>query len=239
MDGRRAGIILATMRRSFLRRAWKAVQPPPPLPARRRLNRAQRRLIRATSIVLALSAGAWAIYAYIASAPDRAASHYRQGMKLLGPGDFQGAAAQFTTAIAVFPDYAGAYLGRGKARQAAGQSNAALADFAKAIAIDPTLELAYTSRGIIERLQGDNQKALANFTRSVHLRPTSDAYYQRGLTYQALDQPKPALADYDAAVTFDPSAPSIYRARAKARRDLGDLAGAREDQATAQSLEQK
>jgi len=218
---------------------WKAVKPPPPIPARRRLNRAQRRLIRVTSITLALGASTWAVYAYIASAPDRAKSHYHQGMHLLGPGDFQGAAAQFTKAIAIFPEYADAFLGRGKARQAASQTMAALADFEKAIAIDPTLELAYTSRGTIERSQGDSQSALADFTRSVHLHPTSDAYYQRGLTYQTLDQPKRALADYDAAITYDPGAPSIYLARAKAKRDLGDLAGARKDQETAHSLEQK
>ena len=174
------------MPRSFIRRVWKAVKPPPPLPARRRLNRAQRRLIRGTSITLALGASTWAVYAYIASAPDRANSHYRQGMRLLGPGDFQGAAAQFTKAIDIVPEYADAYLGRGKARQAAGQSEAALADFEKAIAIDPTLELAYTLRGTLERSQGDTQKALADFTRSIHLHPTADAYYQRGLTYQTL-----------------------------------------------------
>lgn len=227
------------MPRTFLARVWKAVKPPPPLPARRRLNRAQRRLIRVTSVVLALGASTWAVYAYIASAPDRADSHYRQGMRLLGPGDFQGAAAQFTKAIDIVPDYADAYLGRGKARQAAGQTEAALVDFEKAIAINPTLDLAYTSRGIIERSQGDGQKALADFTKSVHLHPTSDAYYQRGLTYQTLDQPTRAVADYDAAITYDPGAPSIYLARAKAKRDLGDLAGAQKDQETAQSLETK
>jgi tetratricopeptide (TPR) repeat protein len=232
------------MRRSFLRRVWKAVKPPPPLPARRRLNRAQRRLIRVTSIVAALGASTWAVYAFIESAPDRATSHYRQGMHLLGPGDFQGAAAQFTKAIAIVPEYADAYVGRGKARQAAGQSEAALADFEKAIAINPALELAYTSRGIIERSQGDTQKALADFTRSVGIHPTSDAYYQRGLTYQTLehmttDQLKRALADYDAALTYDPGAPYTYLARAKAKRDLGDLAGAQKDQETAQSLEMK
>jgi tetratricopeptide (TPR) repeat protein len=232
------------MPRSFLSRVWKAVKPPPPLPARRRLNRAQRRLIRVTSIMLALGASAWAVYAFIESAPDRASSHYRQGMRLLGPGDFQGAAAQFTKAIDIVPDYADAYLGRGKARQAAGESKTALADFEKAIAIDPTLELAYTSRGIIERSQGDSQKALADFTRSVHLQPNSDAYYQRGLTYQMLehvtiDQLKRAVADYDAAITYDPGAPYTYLARAKAKRDLGDSAGAQKDQQNAEDLEKK
>jgi tetratricopeptide (TPR) repeat protein len=223
---------------------WKAVKPPPPLPARRRLNRAQRRLIRVTSIAVALGASTWAVYAYIESAPDRANTHYRQGMHLLGPGDFQGAAAQFTRAIEIFPEYPDAYIGRGKARQAAGRTEAALADFEKAIAINPTLELAYTLRGTIERSQGDSEKALVDFTRSVHLHPTADAYYQRGLTYQTLehmtiDQAKRAVADYDAAITYDPGAPYIYLARAKARRDLGDLAGARKDQETAESLEMK
>jgi tetratricopeptide (TPR) repeat protein len=227
------------MPRSFIRRVWKAVKPPPPLQARRRLNRAQRRLIRVTAIVLALGASTWAVYAYIASAPDRALSRYRQGMHLLGPGDFEGAAAQFTKAIAIFPDYAEAYVGRGKARQAAGRNDAALTDFEKAIAINPTLEMAYTSLGTIEHLQGHDQKALADFTRSIHLHPTSDAYYQRGLTYQTLDQPKDAVADYDSAVAYDPGAPHIYLARAKAKRDLGDTAGAREDQETAELLEQK
>jgi tetratricopeptide (TPR) repeat protein len=189
--------------------------------------------------MLALGAGAWAVYAYIESAPDRANSHYREGMRLLGPGDFEGAAAQFTKAIDIVPEYADAYLGRGKARQAAGQSEAALADFEKAIAINPVLDLAYTSRGIIERSHGDSQKALADFTRSVQIHPTSDAYYQRGLTYQALDQPKPAVADYDAAITYDPGAPNVYLARAIAKRDLGDLAGAQKDQRTAAALEQK
>ena len=225
------------MPRSFIRRVWKAVQPPPPLPARRRLNRAQRRLIRGTSITLAIGAGTWAVYAYIASAPERANSHYREGMLLLGPGDFQGAGAQFTKAIDIFPEYADAYLGRGKARQAAGQNQAALADFDKAIAIDPTLELAYTLRGTLERSQGDVQKALADFTRSIHLHPTADGYYQRGLTYQSLEQAQRAVENYNLAIAYDPGAPHIYRARAKVRRDLGDLTGARKDQETAERLE--
>jgi tetratricopeptide (TPR) repeat protein len=225
------------MHRSFIRRVWRAVKPPPPLPARRRLNRAQRRLIRVTSITLALGTSAWAVYAYIASAPERASRHYRQAMQLLGPGDFQGAAAQFTKAIAIFPEYADAYLGRGKARQAAGQSEAAVADFEKAMAIDPTLDVAYIARGTIEASRGDFQKALADFTRAIHLHPTADGYYQRGLTYQKLDQPKLALADYDAAIASDPAAPSIYLARAAVKRVLGDLPGARADHERAELVE--
>jgi tetratricopeptide (TPR) repeat protein len=225
------------MPRTFLRRVWDAVKPPPAPPARRRLNRAQRRLIRGTAIATALGASAWAVYAYIASAPDRANSHYQEGMRLLGPGDLEGAAAQFTKAIDISPEYAEAYLGRGKVRQASGQSDAALADFEKAIALNPALELAYASRGTLWRSRGDIQKALADFTESIHVHPTAEAHYQRGLTYQALNQPQRAVEDYDLAIERDPGAPHMYRARAKAKRDLGDTAGAREDQQKAERVE--
>lgn len=215
---------------------WKAVQPPPPLPTRRPLNRAQRRLLRGTSIAIALGAGAWGVYAYIASAPDRALSHYQAGMRLLGPGDFQGAAAQFTKAIEIVPEYADAYLGRGKARLAAGQADAALADFEKAIAIDPTLDLAYTSRGMLWRSRGNSQQALADFTKSIHLHPTAEAYYQRGLIFQSLDDPKRAVDEYDLAIDYDPGAPFAYLARAKAKQDLGDTTGARKDRENAERV---
>ena len=158
-------------------------------------------------------------------------------MRLLGPGDFQGAAAQFTKAISIAPKFAEAYIARGKARQAAGQSEAALADFGQAIAIDPTLELAYTSRGTMWRLRGDMHQALADFAHSIHLHPSAEAYYQRGLAYQALNQTERAVDDYDRAIDHDPAAPYIYRARAKAKRDLGDTAGARQDQEKAEHVE--
>lgn len=80
---------------------------------------------------------------------------------------------------------------------------------------------------------------MADFTRSIHLHPTADAYYQRGLTYQTLDQARRAVDDYDLAIANDPSAPYVYRARAKAKRDSGDMAGARKDQETAEGLENK
>lgn len=226
------------MPRSFLRRAWDAVKPPPAPPARRRLNRAQRRLIRGTVTVIALGLTAWGVFAYIAAAPERALSHYQQGMNLLGAGDFQNAVSQFTRALAIMPDYADAYVGRGKALQATGQNNAAAADFERALAANPSLDAAYTSHGVIQRSRGDSPEALADFTRSLRLRPSPDAYYQRGLTYQMLGQPDKAAADYDLAILLDKDAPHIHRARAKARRELGDRAGAREDDEAAERVEQ-
>ncbi len=186
-------------------------------------------------IVLGLSA--WGVFAFIAAAPERAFDHYQQGMSLISAGDFKDAAAQFTKALAIMPGYADAYVGRGKALQAMGQSDSAAGDFERAMAANPNLNVAYTSHGEIQRSRGDSQAALADFTRSIQLRPTPDAYYQRGLTYQMLGRPGKAVADYDQAILLDRVAPGVYRARAKAKRDLGDLAGAQEDDETAEHAE--
>jgi tetratricopeptide (TPR) repeat protein len=235
--GTRAGIILAGMSRSLLRRVWNAIKPPPAPPPRRRLNRSQRRLLRVTAIAIALGVSTWGVYAYIASAPDRAGSHFQQGMRLLGPGDFRGAVAQFSAAIEIWPGYADAYIGRGKAETALGQNDVALADFEKALALNPTLEQAYTYRGMVWRSRGDFPKALADFTQSIDIQPRADAYYQRGLIYQEEGQSRLALNDYDLAIGRDPAVPYFYRARANAKRDLGDAAGARGDQEKAEQVE--
>jgi len=187
--------------------------------------------------MLALGAGTWAVYAYIASAPARALNHFVQGNSLLGPGDFQRAAAQFTKAIEIDPNFAEAYRARGDAWQAAGKSEAALADFEKAIAIDSAEWMAYLSRGMLWNARGESQRAVADFTQSIHLHPTAKAYYRRGLAYQTLDDLRRALVDYNSAIERDPQAPYIYLARAKAKRDLSDLAGAQKDQQTAEDLE--
>jgi tetratricopeptide (TPR) repeat protein len=207
------------------------------VPARRRLNRAQRRLIRITSIVVITCASAWAVYAYIASAPERALSRDSEGIRLLAARDYQSAISQFTKAIEISPDFADAYRSRGEAWHAAGNDDAALADFERAIALDAGPWLTYISRGVLWISRGENQRALADFTQSIRLHPTSEAYYQRGLTYQTMNQPKRSVEDYDQAIERDPGAPYSYRARAQARRDLGDAVGAREDQEKAQLVD--
>jgi len=237
MTGFCAAIILAGMPRSFLVRVWDAVKPPPPLPARRRLNRSQRRLLRVTAIVIALGASGWSIYAWIASAPNRALGHNIEGSRMFSAGNFQGAAAQFTDAIKTWPEYADAYVGRGKADVALGQTETAMTDFGKAMAIDPTLEQPYTHRGILWRSRGDLQKALADFDRSIAIQPRADTYYQRGLTYQMLGDAQRAASDYKLAIGRDPTIPYFYRALAKAHRDLGDNAAGQTVQETAERLE--
>jgi len=237
MTGFRAAIILAGMPRSFLVRVWDAVKPPPPLPARRHLNRSQRRLLRVTAIVIAIGASGWSIYAWIASAPDRALGHNMEGASRFSAGDFRGAAAQFTDAVKIWPEYADPYVGRGKAEVALGQTEVAMKDFGKAMAIDPTLEQPYTQRGMLWRSRGDLPKALADFDRSISLQPRADTYYQRGLTYQMLGDAQRAVGDYDLAIGRDPTIPYFYRARAKAHRDLGDNTAGQTDQETAERLE--
>lgn len=226
------------MAQSFLRRVWNAVKPPPAPPPRWQLNRSQRRLIRVTAIVIALGASGWTIYAWIASAPDRALGHAREGTRLMATGDFQGALAQFNDAVKIWPEYAEAYVGRGKAEAALGQTDMAAADFGKAMAINPGMEQPYIQRGLLWRSRGELPKALADFSQSLAIQPRADAYYQRGLSYQMLGDARRAVSDYNLAIGRDPTVPYFYRARAKAKRDLDDLAGAQQDEETAVRLEE-
>jgi tetratricopeptide (TPR) repeat protein len=225
------------MPRPFLVRVWDAVKPPPPLPSRRHLNRAQRRLLRVTAIVVALGGSGWSIYAWIASAPDRALSHETEGARLFGKGDFRGAIGQFTAAIRIWPAHSEAYVGRGQAEAAAGDTQLALQDFGQAMKLDTTLDQPYAQRAMLLRSRGDLAKAVADFDRSIEIQGRADTYYQRGLTRQMLGDARRAAGDYDMAIARDPSAPYFYRARAKARRDLGDDAAAQTDQQTAERLE--
>jgi tetratricopeptide (TPR) repeat protein len=158
-------------------------------------------------------------------------------MQLLGPGDLQGAIAQFTDAVKIWPQYADAYVGRGKAEVAFGKTDLAMADFGKAISLDPTLERPYTYRGMLWRSRGDLAMALQDLTESIRIQPTADAYYQRGLTYQDLGQAQRAVSDYGLAIGRNPDVPYFYRARAKANRDMGDLTAAQSDQDNAERLE--
>src|ERR1035438_2089283 len=83
------------MRRSPLKRLWKAIQPPPPVranpqernapvetPGKQEEKRRQRRLLVGTASVLLVGAAGWGVYQYIASAPMRADEAYQQGMRL-------------------------------------------------------------------------------------------------------------------------------------------------------------
>lgn len=225
---------------SFLTRWRKAVRSPEretPNAALLAQRRRQRRLIYGTLAAIMLLAGGWFLYSHLASAPDRARAEAALGVKRMGPGTYQEAIRHFDRAIEMWPEFAEAYLNRGIAEHNVGQRAPALVDLDQAVDLDPGLERAYSERGQIYLENGDGQKAIREFSKSLQAKATLDGYYQRAEAYEKLGEHQNAIADFDAAIAEFREAPYAYRARAVAKLNLGDRAGADADNEKAQRIE--
>src|SRR5690242_6271828 len=96
--------------RPLLQRIWNAVKPPPAVPSNKpQLSAKQKTIIRASLSVVALVAAGLGVYYWISSAPARAESHFQAGMKLMSPGKYPDAIAEFTTALGISDQLARAY----------------------------------------------------------------------------------------------------------------------------------
>ena len=226
---------------SFLTRWWSSIKHLPEEASRRgpvtAQKRRQRRLIKTTIALVALAAGGWYIYDYIASAPERANAQLQAGMQRMQPGAYREAIARFDRAASIMPQLAEAYLERGIARHFLGEIEPALADLNQALDLNPDLAAAYNERGTIYHERGDTQKAIEELGKSIKAQATPDGYYQRGQAYESLGQHQKAIEDYDLAVAQLREAPYVYRARALAKDKLGDAEGAKQDRAKADSME--
>lgn len=234
------------MPQSAFTRFWKMVNPPPsanrpgppkPSPKILEMRRRQRRLITVTLAGLAMvGAGAWT-YNYIASAPDRADKEFQEGMKRMGPGKYPDAVVHFTRALAIYGQLPNAYLERGNANRVLGEMDAALADYQAAADLNPVLPEAHSGIAMIYIERHDTVRALEHLNKSIALHPTVEAFYQRGQILESQGHHEKAIADYNRAIAEETDSPYMYRARALAKENLGDLEGAHADREIASKIE--
>jgi tetratricopeptide (TPR) repeat protein len=146
---------------------------------------------------------------------------------------YKQALADYARAIALSPDTADAYWRRGKANLLYSRDlAAALKDLDEAIRLDPSQAEFYVTRASIlgslkepDSAFADLNLTLARDPRSVH------ALTNRGLAYFNNGDTSLALADFDAALSLSPADSGLYSFRAAARREAGDEAGAKADEA--------
>jgi tetratricopeptide (TPR) repeat protein len=224
------------------KRFWNAIKPPPAVESRdegisSEEKQKRRRLLMVSAVVLAAGALAWGVYLYVASAPMRAERAFEDGMRLMGSGDYKGAAGRFTDAVRIWPQLAAGYFERGLAREDMNQPDAAMEDFGLALGLDPNMGPAHTALGKIFRDRGDLTRAMNEFTVSIDLNSNTDALYQRGQVHESLGQHQQAIHDYDAAIHEQPDAPYVYRARAMSKDALNDHEGAEQDRRIAIQIE--
>lgn len=87
---------------------------------------------------------------------------------------------------------------------------------------------------------GDHMQAANYYTKAIELKPDYErAYYNRGLTFDALHDTKAAIADYNKAIAMKPGDATLYNARGWAYFESGDKAAAIKDYNMALSLNPK
>ncbi|MBD2578210.1 tetratricopeptide repeat protein [Oscillatoria sp. FACHB-1406] len=123
------------------------------------------------------------------------------------------------------------------------QFQEAINEFSRVIELDANFPQAYLGRGKAYREAGDYQASIQDLSTQIQVDPFGAAYYERGLTYQALGEPRRALEDFNQAIAS--STPDYefvadaYRRRGLIRQDLGDINGATEDFRESQEIYRK
>jgi tetratricopeptide (TPR) repeat protein len=161
--------------------------------------------------------------------PDMVEGYLMRGKAYVGEYKPEEALPNFSKAIELRPSDPEGWVERGTAYMELNNYQAAIADATKAIAVNSVQASAYNLRGVAIRKSGDPKKALEDFNRAVELAPTANHFYERGSTYQMLDEHKLAVADFDQVISMIPDLASAFFARAESRRALGDNEGAERD----------
>lgn len=96
----------------------------------------------------------------------------------------------------------------------------------------------YFEQGLAEFDAGDFVRAIQLFDKALRLSlgNLAEVHLYRGEAYAYLQNWDKAMADFNAALRYDPYLPEVYNERGNLRRFQGDLAGAIEDQTRAIQL---
>jgi len=149
---------------------------------------------------LAPIVGALVLALPLSLAAQSANEYLTQGMDRFRQGDYDGAIAAYTKALALDANSVAAYNDRGLARSRQSNFVGALADFDQAIKLKPGFAEAYFNRGTAEFLEGNFDGAIASNTRVIALRPDHQgACYHRALAKDCQGNFEGANDDYDKA----------------------------------------
>jgi Flp pilus assembly protein TadD len=114
----------------------------------------------------------WAVLAFVSACstpPTTAAGFKASAQKKYDKGDFAGAIADSTQAIALAATDPEGYYCRGCAEEAMNDFDGAIADYDKVIALDPNNAVAYHDRGFAREAKGDLEGAAADLNKAEQL----------------------------------------------------------------------
>jgi TonB family protein len=143
--------------------------------------------------------------------------------------------ADLTELIDRKPDFASAYYARGVTRLALSQYTGADQDLSKAIELRPDA-LTYASRAEVYAATRRNDQEIADLSMAISMKPDNASYYlRRANSYRGKGECQAAIVDYTEVIgrgLFE----AAYRGRAACRKQMGDKAGAAEDERVADQM---
>jgi tetratricopeptide (TPR) repeat protein len=171
--------------------------------------------------------------------PDFADAYWLRAQAYAAQQDYDPAEGDYSRLMLLEPKAARAYLGRCEVRFENKDYPHAIEDCSQAIQIDSASQRALNLRGAAYRKTGDLDKALGDLNRAVELSPNIDNLFQRASLFRTQGKLKEAIADFDQAAFIFPGNPEVYRARAEAKKAMGDERGAEADYKLGKSIEHR
>jgi tetratricopeptide (TPR) repeat protein len=116
----------------------------------------------------------WALLSFVSACstppPTTAAGFDASAREKSDKGDFDGAIADYTKAIALDATDTVAYFSRARARESNNDFGGAIADYNKVIALDPHNAEAYNDRGFAKESTGDLEGAAIDLNKAEELK---------------------------------------------------------------------
>lgn len=142
-------------------------------------------------------------------------AYLNRGIARQAAGEFDGAIADYNSALEALPRFAEAYYNRAIAFQSKGDSQAAIKDYSTALELSPRFGDAYVNRGQTKQARHDLEGAIADYNAALEINPDDvGVYYARGTAYQEKKDLDAALADYSKVIQLEPSNAQAFANRA-------------------------
>jgi tetratricopeptide (TPR) repeat protein len=170
--------------------------------------------------------------------PAAARAAFDRGWRLLGHGDLDGAASEFTAVIEWDPNHAVAHAWRAEVCRRRNQLDKAMEGYTRAIELRRDLPVAYAGRGYVYLRRSQLDKALDDCTTAITLHnANAAAYATRGCVHAAQGRLDKAMEDFNRAITFDPKQALAYAGRGGVYSGQGKWNRALDDCTTAIGLD--
>jgi protein O-mannosyl-transferase len=106
-----------------------------------------------------------------------------------------------------FPNY---LLNGAAAKSDFGLRDEALKDYNRAIQLNPNFDQALYNRGIMRNENGDFAGAIEDYTKALAVKSTYQTYFNRAISYKAMNRFDEAIADYKKVIELNPEFINAY-----------------------------